>query len=581
MSEEVPMIVKDGSGWTREQAIAAGGMMLLTIGVGASLWYHLTNTAGALHIEFVLLIVMLALLMPMSVLYALRIRWSYPAGVLVCLGFYIGLFMAWLEDVLFFAPTLYNVLVMLALLIALGVIICSIRIVCQQPPRRWWHAGLGVLGVAIVAFGVVQVANANAGRITEWNARLVMSRLRQDLAALDTVEEKIRHVMAEGDLAGASVGIVVDDQLVWTGAFGEGITEETLFNVGSIAKPVTASAVLQLVERGLIDLEADISDYLPFKVRHPDYPDVPVTTRMLLMHKSCMAHHTPTYAAHMGRDTYLEWDAGKRGRSLYGEIVLPEGDPNYGTFVEGYLDPDGAYYAPDAWLDCRPGMEYSYSSPGYDLLGYLVEQVSGRSFDEYLQAEIFQPLGMTHTARLSEDPPYPQATPIERVFGVVSKANLEAPIYGAARVGGGGLYSTVPDMAQFVIAHLNQGQVGDVQLLEPETVAEMHKPQVYSKVDLGMEAYGYGWTRYQQAPWQFWGTFFQFFGAGGHGGGDIGYRTRIYAVEKGEGGFGVIVLTNTENFFKPDDLWLFSTYLQLETLLMEQAQRLWALEHGN
>ena len=94
-----------------------------------------------------------------------------------------------------------------------------------------------------------------------------------------------------------------------------------------------------------------------------------------------------------------------------------------------------------------------------------------------------------------------------------------------------------------------------------------------------MEAYGYGWTRYQQAPWQFWGSFFPFYGAEGHGGSDVGYRTRLYAVEKDEGGFGVIVLTNTANFFKTDQLWFFSTYLQIETLLMEEAQRLWVLEH--
>jgi CubicO group peptidase (beta-lactamase class C family) len=293
-----------------------------------------------------------------------------------------------------------------------------------------------------------------------------------------------------------------------------------------------------------------------------------------------MAHYTPTYAAYIDRDAYLEWDAAKRGRSLYGEILPPTGDPDYGTFVEGYLQPGGAYHTPEAWLACKPGTEYQYSSPAYDLLGYLVGQVSGQTFDEYLQGEVFQPLSMTHTARLSESPPYPQATPVERVYGVLWKANLKAPIYGTARVGGGGLYSTVPDMAQFLIAHMNQGQAGAVQILEPETVIEMHRPRVRSSADLGMEASGYGWTLYRQAPWEFWGTFFQFLGAGGHGGGDIGYRTRIYAVEREEGGFGVIVLTNTANFFKTDTLWFFSTYLQIETLLLEEAQRLWAVEHG-
>jgi CubicO group peptidase (beta-lactamase class C family) len=574
------MNTKNGSRWTRDQLIAAGGMLILTASVAASLWYHLTHTAGAEDLEFVFLVAMLAALSLMSVLYALRLRWSYAAGVLVCLGFYAAVGKALLDDTLFFTLSLYNVLVLLVLLIALVVVVFSIRVMRRHPPRRKWHAVLGVLGATIVVAAVFLAANAYSSRIVEWNARLVMGRMRQDLAALDTLEQRIAYVMAEGDLAGASVGIVVDDELVWTGAFGQGITKDTLFNVGSIAKSVTATAIMQLVERGLIDLDADISEYLPFDVRHPGYPEVPITTRMLLLHKSCMAHHTPTYAAYMDRDAYLEWDAAKRGRSLYGEVLLPTGDPDYGTFVAGYLQPGGAYYTPEAWLACKPGTEYQYSSPAYDLLGYLAEQVSARSFDQYLLEEMFEPLGMTHSARLSESPPYPQATPIERVYGVMSKANLKAPIYGTARVGGGGLYSTVPDMAQFVIAHLNQGQVDGVQLLESETVGEMHKARVYSKADLGMEAYGYGWTRYQQAPWQFWGTLFQFFGAGGHGGGDVGYRTRIYAVEKEEGGFGVILLTNTESFFKRDDLWFFSTYLQLETLLMEEAQRLWVLEHG-
>jgi CubicO group peptidase (beta-lactamase class C family) len=573
------MNIRNGSSWNRDQAIAAGGMLVLATSAGTSLWYHLTHAAGAVQVEFTFLIVMSALLIAASVLYVLRLRWGYVAGISVCLGFYVGLGMALMEDVFFLALSFYNLLVVAILVTALVVIAFSIRLIRRSPPKRWWHAGLALLGVAVVAFGIVQISNANASRIAEWNARFVMRRMREDLGALDSLEDRIAHVMAQGDLTGAAFGIIVDDELVWTGAFGEGITEDTLFNVGSIAKPVVATAVMQLVERGLIDLDADINEYLPFDVLHPGHPDVPITARMLLLHQSCMAHHTPTYAAHMDREAYLEWDAAKRGRSIYGDIVPPEGDPSYGTFVEGYLRPDGAYYTPDAWLECRPGTDYRYSTPGYDLLGYLVEQVSGRVFDRYLAQEVFAPLGMAHTARLREDPPSPQATPTERVYGVMAKANLEAPIYGAARVGGGGLYSTVPDLAQFVIAHLNEGQVGDFQLLTPEMMAGIHEPRVYSSADLGMEAYGYGWTHYRQEPWQFWGSFFQFYGAGGHGGSDNGYRTRIYAVDKGEGGFGVVLLTNVANFFKGDDLWFFSTYLQIETLLMEEAQRLWALEH--
>ena len=150
------MNTKNRSSWNRDQMIAAGGMLILTVSVAASLWYHLAHTAGAVSQEFVFLITMFVLLTLMSVLYALRLRWSYAAGILVCLGFYVGLGMVLLEDVFFFTLSLYNVLVLLVLLIAVVVVIFSIRAMSSRPPTRWWHASLGALGVVIVAFGVVR-----------------------------------------------------------------------------------------------------------------------------------------------------------------------------------------------------------------------------------------------------------------------------------------------------------------------------------------------------------------------------------------------------------------------------------------
>jgi CubicO group peptidase (beta-lactamase class C family) len=542
--------------------------------MGASLCYHLTHAAGAQPLEFVFLIVMLAALIPVTVLYALRVYWSYAVGIPVCLGLLAALGRAALDDTLFVTVSVYSALVILLLATALGVIALSVRIIVRSRPHLR-RTGLALLGAAILAAAAYRIASGYADRVSTWNARIVMRRLRQDLAALDTLEERIAFVADQGHLAGASFGIVVDDKLVWTGTYGEGITEETTFNVGSIAKPVVATAVLQLAERGLIDLHADINRYLPFDVRHPGYPDVPITAHVLLLHQSGMAHHTPEYAAYMGRPGYLTWDARTRGRSLYGQIVLPEGDPDYGEFLAGYLPPGGVYHTPEAWLDCRPGTEYRYSSPGFDLLGYLVEQASGSSFDQYLEEQVFEPLGMTRSGRLSADPPFPQAPPTERVHSVLAKADLRPPIYGSGRIGGGGLYSTVPDMAQFLIAHMNEGRIGDVQLLEPESVAEMHQLRIASSVDVGMAGSGYGWTHFRREPWEYWGSFFQFYGAQGHGGSDIGYRARIYMVERDVGGFGVILLTNTANFLKEDMLWYFSTYLQLETMLMEEAERLW------
>ena len=254
------------SGWNRDEAGAAGGVVLLTVGAGASLWHHLTHAAGAHPLEFAFLIVMLAALIPVAVLYGLRARWGYAAGILVCMGFFAVLGKAALDDTLLFAVSAYNLLVVLVLAIAVGVIVLSVRIILRCRPRPW-RAGLGLLGVAVLAAGVAWVASANAERISMWNARKVMRRLRrelrQDLAALETLEERINLVATRGNLAGASFGIIVDEELVWTGTYGEGISEDTTFNVGSIAKPVVATAVLQLAERGLIDLHENINRYLP------------------------------------------------------------------------------------------------------------------------------------------------------------------------------------------------------------------------------------------------------------------------------------------------------------------------------
>jgi CubicO group peptidase (beta-lactamase class C family) len=561
--------------------IAVGGMLVLTLSVGASFWYHISKAAGAMDIEFTILIVLFASLLPTTILYALRLRWSYAAGILVCVGFFVPLAIMVYENVLFFSLSLYNVLFLFVLLLSWVVIVMSIRLLRSHPPTRWWHVVLGIIGVLLVAAVSLQVANANIDRILALNGRLAMERIRRGLAELDTMDEKIAYLMEQGDLPGLTVGIVVDDQLVWTAAYGEGITEDALVNIGSISKSVTATAILQLVERGLIDLQADVNEYLPFSVRHPDHPDAPITTAMLLSHKSCLGNYTPTYYAHKNRDTFFEWSVAKRGRGPIRGNVIPGDDPDDTTLFEGVLNPGSSYYAPEIWLDCRPGLTFNYSNMGYDLLSYLAEVVSGQSFDQVLQEGIFDPLGMAHTARLNEDPAYPQATPHERVYTIFTKTDLEAPIYGDKRVGAGSLASNVPDMAQFLIAHLNQGRVGDVQLLAPETINLMHSPKTFDSGDVGQVGYGYGWARFQEQPWQYWGSLIQFLGAEGHGGHDIGYRARMLMVEKGKGGFGVVWFTNHGTVFKPDSPWFFTTYLQIDTLLLEKAQRLWTLEHGD
>jgi CubicO group peptidase (beta-lactamase class C family) len=204
----------------------------------------------------------------------------------------------------------------------------------------------------------------------------------------------------------------------------------------------------------------------------------------------------------------------------------------------------------------------------------MVGIVTGQPFEQYLQTRIFAPLGMRYTGRLSADSAAatPQAPPVERVFGIMWKSNVRVPLYGARRVGGGSLRSTVDDLARFLIAHGNEGRYHDVRILGPDTARLMHAPHHLVSVDMGMVSSGYGWTRYQEDSWQFWGAPLAYFGAQGHGGSDVGYRSRVWYVEEDSGGYGIVLLINAADFLKRDMLWFMSAYRLIEDQLLREAR---------
>jgi CubicO group peptidase (beta-lactamase class C family) len=140
-------------------------------------------------------------------------------------------------------------------------------------------------------------------------------------------------------------------------------------------------------------------------------------------------------------------------------------------------------------------------------------------------------------------------------------------------------------MAQFAIAQMNQGQAGGVQLLEPETVALMQEEAVtfpLGRGDLNQFAYGLGLGHIQEEPWSCWGHLYDMHGATGHGGSWFGYAGQMWFVDEAEGGYGIVMLINTELDFKPEarGLWLFASPLRLQVLLMEEASVLYEQTHA-
>jgi CubicO group peptidase (beta-lactamase class C family) len=100
------------------------------------------------------------------------------------------------------------------------------------------------------------------------------------------IEKKIEEIVVGGELPSVQVAVINQNQIVWSKTFGENSDTYYLYMNGSVQKVVDATAILQLYEKGMIDLDADISEYIPFEISHPKYPNVPITTRMLLSHRS-------------------------------------------------------------------------------------------------------------------------------------------------------------------------------------------------------------------------------------------------------------------------------------------------------
>jgi CubicO group peptidase (beta-lactamase class C family) len=431
-----------------------------------------------------------------------------------------------------------------------------------------------------------------------------------ELGSIDpNIDAQIQAAVEEGGMPSLSVGIIVNDELVWAKVYGStpaGL--DTAYMTGSVSKTFTATAIMQLFERGLIDLDADINQYLPFQIRHPAHPDTPITVRMILTHTAGLFRETEDYKRLQLRDRAVqEFIEG------YFDLTLDElsFERSYerGEFFEAYLIPGGELYSNEVWSEDLG--HFSYSDIGYGLLAYLVEVISGQSFESYLDQNIFQPLELEHTSARVEPLRGTLANPYERIEGsylMVSfrdipfyrfckpyqliclvrnlfspigqvplprdiEARLEAgylrfPVYENL-AGNNGVMASVPDLAAYLIAHMNEGRAPNGhQLLEPETMTLMHSLAVSAGGSINyfpMRGYGLGWTLCHG-------------GIQGHIGGALGYGATMLYEETSMGKVGIILLRNWSWNLVMDYEQVLDYgkqyYLPLEQSLLQEAKNM-------
>ncbi|MFK8058308.1 MAG: serine hydrolase domain-containing protein [Saprospiraceae bacterium] len=273
-------------------------------------------------------------------------------------------------------------------------------------------------------------------------------------------EEFLADEMDAQNIPAMSVLIFKDDSVLHEEYLGQSNIEQEaalksndLFLMASVSKVVTATALLQLHEDGLFELDDNINDYLSFDVNVPNQ-STSITFRMLLTHTSGIAD----------------------GSALDDQYYYGEDSPvALSDFLENYLAPGGDFYnATDNFHAFAPGSQHEYSNVGNALIGVLVEQISGLGFNAYCKQNIFSPLGMTNTFWRLDEISGTIVTP----YNYANRSYEAIDQYTFTDYPNGGLRSTASDMLKFFSAFTQGGQSNNVELLSSETVDEMLTPQI-------------------------------------------------------------------------------------------------------
>ncbi|MFI6585272.1 serine hydrolase domain-containing protein [Embleya sp. NPDC050493] len=351
---------------------------------------------------------------------------------------------------------------------------------------------------------------------TPSSGRPDLSSASGSLPTPEYLRARLADLAEQAGIPGASIAVRLGDRTVTAAVgvldieTGYPATPDSLFQIGSITKVWTTTLVMQLVDEGLIDLDVPIRTYLPdFRLVDED-----AAARVTIRHLLC---HTGGFEGELYDDHGPGHDALER--------------------LEASLATAGTQLFP-------PGETFSYSNSGFDLLGRVVEVLTGRTWEAALRERVFTPLGLTEVANDASESIL-HRTAIGHLGG--PDGPVKAPIHHMSRAGGpsGGMLATsARDLLEFAAAHIRRGLLPDgTRLLSEKSARAMCEPQIEIIGDgrLG-RSWGLGWNLYD---WPGEPVI-------GHDGGTIGHGAMLRVVPSRE--FSVALLTNGGALYGAFDL---------------------------
>lgn len=287
----------------------------------------------------------------------------------------------------------------------------------------------------------------------------------QEPLGTDTIDAYIENFMAENQIPGLALSIVHNKEVVYTQGYGvtgpDGtlVTPQTPFVLGSTTKSFTALAVMQLVEAGKIDLSASVQTYLPwFTLADPEAAKQ-ITIRHLLTQTSGLS-------------------------GMAGDKNILSDDIS-DTALE-----DNIRGLADAGLNRPVGESFAYANTNYEILGLIVQTVSGQSYEDYIEGHIYTPLEMANSYT-SKTEAEANGLAVGHTFYFGSPTVFDDAPHPRRQLPAGFLISSAEDLGNYLIAQLNEGRYGDAQILSPESIALMQQPAIEYGND--GESYAFGW----------------------------------------------------------------------------------------
>ena len=289
--------------------------------------------------------------------------------------------------------------------------------------------------------------------------------------AKQLTDQAISQVMEEFQNVGISAAVVKDGKIVYNESFGyknletkEPLGNTDVMRIASISKSFTATSLLQLVDKGIISLDDDVSDLIGFRIRNPHHPDVPITLRMVLSHTASIRD----------KEDYFTLD--HLNPAVYGDCE-------------------------ESYFKYKPGEGYCYSNMGLNLAGTILEKVSGVRFDDYVRENVIWKLGLYGGHNIDSLDAGKFAWIYSRENGEYVKSEgayrsradempdykfgYSSPIFSPT----GGVKISAHDLAVYMMMHMNYGEYNGVRIISQESAKAMQTP-VWMIKNEGEDQYG-------------------------------------------------------------------------------------------